>query len=43
MAQNNKKHNTSRDEKRDMTKEETIAFVTDLFNREADKIDEMYK
>jgi hypothetical protein len=26
-----------------MTKEETIAFVTDLFNREADKIDEMYK
>ena len=43
MAQNNKKHNTFRDEKRYMTKEETIAFVTDLFNREADKIDEMYK
>ena len=43
MAQNNKKNNTSRDGKRYMTKEETIAFVTDFFNREADKIDEMYK
>ena len=26
-----------------MTKEETLAFVTELFNREADKIDDMYK
>ena len=43
MAQNNKKHNTSRDKKRYMTKEETIAFITDLFNREADLIDEKYK
>ena len=43
MAQNNKKRNTSRDEKRYMTKEEVIAFVTELFNREADIIDEMYK
>ena len=43
MAQNNKKHNTSRDKKRYMTKEETIAYDTDLFNREADKIDETYK
>ena len=43
MAQNNKKHNTSRDKKRYMTKEETIAYVTDLFNREADTIDSKYK
>ena len=26
-----------------MTKEETLAFATELFNREADKIDDMYK
>ncbi len=39
----NNKHNTSRNEKRYMTKEEVIAYVTELFNREADKIDETYK
>jgi hypothetical protein len=32
----NNKHDTSKNGKRYMTKEETIAFVTELFNREAD-------